>query len=148
MKEIITFDGHLEVASAPQSVSLTLEDDLDISRGSLIVLAKDAPQVTNELNAFLFWMSGKELNIRKKYLVKHCTRTVRAKVAPLHFKLNVESLEKENSHTLRMNDIGRATLKFQEAIACDLYTTNRATGSFIMIDEDTNETIAGGVICS
>jgi sulfate adenylyltransferase subunit 1 len=147
VKEIVTYDGNLDAAVAPQSVTLTIEDHLDISRGDMLVKPINVPPVKNEFEAVLCWLSEQSLDLRRKYLIKHTTRTVKALVSGIAYRVDVNTLEHEAADTLKMNDIGRVLFKVHQPLACDPYQRNHATGSFIVIDEGNNNTVAAGMIC-
>jgi sulfate adenylyltransferase subunit 1 len=147
IKEIVTYDGFLDRAVAPQSVTLTIEDHLDISRGDMLVRAAEAPQVTREFEATVCWLSEHSLDPRRKYLIKQTTRTVKALVSHIGYRVDVNTLKHELVETLKMNDIGRVGFKVQQPLVCDPYPRNHATGSFIVIDEANNNTVAAGMIC-
>ncbi len=158
VKEIVTYDGKLQRACAPQSVTLTLEDEIDISRGDMFVKAgglswgahtSDAgtlPNVAKEFTAMLCWLSETPLDKNRKYVVKHTTRTAKCLFASLDFRVDVNTLEQHETAALNMNDIARATMKVQQPLALDRYSRNRSTGSFIVIDEATNDTVAAGMV--
>lgn len=146
VKEILFYEGPAADAFAPQSVTLTIEDHLDISRGDLLVKSGEAPRVTKEFGAMLCWLSEEALNPARKYLIKHTTRTVKAMVQGIDYRMDVNTLKQETVDTLHMNDIARVRLKVQQPIICDDYARNHATGSFIVIDETNNNTVAAGMI--
>jgi sulfate adenylyltransferase subunit 1 len=148
IKEIVTYDGNVDHAVAPQSITITIEDHLDISRGDMFVKSAAAPRVTKELEAMLCWLSEQSLDPRRKYLIKHTTRTVKAMVSGINYRVDVNTLDHEATNTLKMNDIGFVALKMQQPLVCDLYQQNHATGSFIVIDEVSNNTVAAGMIHS
>jgi sulfate adenylyltransferase large subunit len=144
---IDTFDGQLEEASAPMSFTLRLEDELDISRGELICHPDEAPSVGRELRADICWMATDLLRPGGKYLLKHTSRTVTAVIDGLEDLLDTHSLERIEAPTeMGLNDIGRARLRTSAPLAFDPYSSNRRTGSFILIDESTNATVAAGMI--
>ncbi|WON73334.1 sulfate adenylyltransferase subunit CysN [Nitrosospira sp. Is2] len=147
VKEIVTYDGNLDDAVAPQSVTLTIEDHLDISRGDMLVKSIEVPTVTKEFEAMLCWLSEQSLDPRRKYLIKHTTRTVKALVSRIAYRVDVNTLKHEAADTLKMNDIGRVLIKVHQPLACDPYQRNHATGSFIVIDEANNNTVAAGMVC-
>jgi len=147
IKEIVTYDGPLDHAIAPQSVTLTIEDHLDISRGDMLVKTEQKPQVTKEFEAMLCWLSEQALDPKRKYLIKHTTRIVKALVSRINYRVDVNTLNREAVDIFKMNDIGRVTLKVQQPLVCDDYGRNHATGSFIVIDEASNNTVAAGMIC-
>ena len=147
IKEIVTYDGLLDHAIAPQSVTLTIEDHLDISRGDMLVKTEQKPRVTKEFEAMLCWLSEQALDPKRKYLIKHTTRIVKAQVSRINYRVDVNTLNREAVDIFKMNDIGRVTLKVQQPLVCDDYERNHATGSFIIIDEASNNTVAAGMIC-
>jgi sulfate adenylyltransferase subunit 1 len=147
VKEIVTYDGNVEDAVAPQSVTMTIEDHLDISRGDMLVKSVEVPTVTKEFEAMLCWLSEQSLDPRRKYLIKHTTRTVKALVSRIEYRVDVNTLKHETADTLKMNDIGRVLIKVHQPLACDPYQRNHATGSFIVIDEVNNNTVAAGMVC-
>jgi len=147
VKQIWTLDGPLQEAFSPQSVTLLLEHDLDISRGDVIVDAEDIPGSSSELHAKICWMNPRPLQPGKQYLLKHTTQTVKASVTCIEHRINISTLEKENGITeLAMNDLGEIRLKTAKPLIYDGYSTNRLTGSFILIEPGTNATIAAGML--
>lgn len=146
VKEIVTYDGNLQRACAPQSVTLTLTDEIDISRGDMFVKSVTMPQIAKEFEAMLCWLSESPLDLNRKYIIKHTTRVVKCVFARLEYRVDVNTLEQHNSVTLNMNDIARVAMKVQQPLVFDSYITNRFTGSFIVIDETTNNTVAAGMI--
>ena len=151
VQDIVTLDGSLATAAAPQSVTLLLDTQIDISRGDLFAHVDDLPRVTNQITANLSWMSAQPLDaaIAKpgRYLIKHTTQTVRVVLESIDYRLNVNTLERETGvTTFKLNDIGRVRLKTLRPLIVDSYRANRATGSFILIDEVTNQTVAAGMI--
>jgi sulfate adenylyltransferase subunit 1 len=147
VKDIVTLEGSLPSAAAPQSVTLILDAQIDISRGDLIAHADELPTVTREMNANLAWMSTQALDRNRKYLIKHTTQTVRATIERIDHRLDVNTLERESgASTFQLNDIGRVRLKTQKPLMIDPYRENRATGSFILIDETSHQTVAAGMI--
>lgn len=147
IREIVTYDGNINDAVAPQSVTLTIEDHLDISRGDMLVKPDNLPRITREFDAMLCWLSEQVLDPRRKYLIKHTTRVVKALISQIAYRVDINTLDHETVETLKMNDIGRISLKVQQPLACDPYQRNHATGSFIVIDEISNNTVAAGMIC-
>ncbi len=146
IKEIVTYDGNLEEAIAPQSVTLTLDDEIDISRGDLLAHPHNAPRADKGLDAMLCWMSEEPLHVGRKYLIKHTTHTVKALLPEIEYKVDMNTLEHAPASELKMNDIARVRVKVQKPLLCDAYRANRATGAFIVIDEHTNNTVAAGMI--
>jgi len=148
IKRIDTADGPADEAYPPMSVTLLLEDDIDISRGDLICRPHNKPQVTQDVEAMICWMSDERvLTPRTKLVIKHTTRTARAMVRDLHYRLDVNTLHRhEDADRLELNEIGRVTLRVTQPLFADAYTRNRTTGGFILIDEATNATVAAGMI--
>ncbi|RJQ49547.1 MAG: GTP-binding protein [Gammaproteobacteria bacterium] len=146
IKEIVTYEGNVPEASAPQSVTLTLTDEIDISRGDMLTHPHNAPRAGKELDAMLCWMSEEPLQPGRKYLIKHTTRTVKALLPEIEYKVDMNTLERAPAQELKMNDIARVRVKTQKPLLCDPYRANRATGAFIVIDEHSNNTVAAGMI--
>ncbi len=144
---IDTFEGEVQEAFPPMSVALRLTDDVDAGRGSMIVRTHNQPTVANGFECLLCWMSEQPLSPRRRYLVKHTTRTVMVGSVDVRYRIDVESLRRdEDVQTLELNDLARVQLQLSAPIAFDSYRRNRVTGSLIIIDEATNETVAAGVI--
>ena len=146
IKEIVTYDGNVQHAYAPQSVTLTLADEIDISRGDMFVKKDAPPQVAKEFEAMLCWLSESPLDLNRKYIIKHTTRVVKCVFSRLAYRVDVNTLAHHAASTLNMNDIARVALKVQQTLVFDSYRKNRASGSFIVIDEATNNTVAAGMI--
>ena len=147
VREIVTLDGSFTTAHAPQSVTLLLEEEIDISRGDMLVHPYEPPRVTREFSAMLCWMDGEPLKPTHKYLIKQTTNTVRAKFQRVDYRLDVNTVAKDTSvGEFKMNDIGQVRIKVQKPLVCDAYTENRLTGAFIVIDEASNHTVAAGMI--
>jgi sulfate adenylyltransferase large subunit len=146
VKRIVTFDGDLNEACAPLSVTLVLDRELDISRGDLIIASQAPATVAKSLKAALVWMDQRPLERSRRYLLKHTSQTVPAFVSSLDHRTNIANLTREPAETLEMNGIGVATLNLLRPIALDLYSENRSTGAFILIDAGTNSTVAAGMI--
>jgi sulfate adenylyltransferase subunit 1 len=143
---ITTFDGDLEEASAPLSIALTLEDELDISRGDLLSEPRRAPQQAASLEALLVWFDNQLLETHRPYLLKHGATTRNARVSRVVRRTNVHTLAEEAVNTLGMNDIGVVEIELTLPLFFDAYTENRASGSFILIDPQSNATLAAGMI--
>jgi bifunctional enzyme CysN/CysC len=146
VKAIDTFDGELAEAFAPQSVTLRLEDELDVSRGDMLVHSSDLPRVARTFDAHLVWMRDEPLDLRKTYLLKHTTQVVRVDVDRVHWRKDMDTLEEIPAPTLGLNDIGRVTLTAHRALCLDAYDANRETGSFIVVDALTNNTVGAGMV--
>jgi sulfate adenylyltransferase large subunit len=144
-----TADGPLAVAVPGMSVTVRLEDDLDISRGDMLADPEQAPTVARELEATVCWMAERPLEPRTRLVVKHTTRTVRAIADELLSAIDIHTLEDQPlPERLELNDIARVRLRLAEPLAVDVYADNRATGAFILIDESTNDTVGAGMILS
>ena len=147
VSSVDTFEGAQAEGFAPMSVTLTLEDEIDISRGDMIVAAADPPFVSQDLDIMVCWLGEKALVPNGKYTVKHTTREVRAIVKAVKYKLDISTLEKNEEDTqVGLNEIARLTLRTTHPLFFDSYRRNRATGSLILIDEATNETVGAGMI--
>ncbi len=147
VKDIVTYGGSLKTAAAPQSIALTLADEIDISRGDMLVKADFMPIVSQQFNAMLCWLSETPMDKNRKYIVKHTSRVVKCLVSSIDYRVDVNTLEHHENPTVNMNDIAHVSLKTQKPLVFDYYARNRATGSFIVIDEATNNTVAAGMIC-
>ncbi|MFL5824817.1 MAG: sulfate adenylyltransferase subunit 1 [Solirubrobacteraceae bacterium] len=143
---IDSHDGELEAAFPTMSVSVRLQDDLDVSRGDMIVEPDDQPIVARELDAMVCWMSQEPLRPGGRYAIKHTTRTARAAVGEIEYRVDVNTLEHEQADRLELNGIGRISLRTSAPLMVDRYRRNRATGSFILIDEASNDTVAAGMV--
>jgi bifunctional enzyme CysN/CysC len=144
---IDSFEGELDEAVAPLSLTLRLEDDLDVARGELIAGVADPPVVTRELEADICWMDSVPLRVGSRYAIKHTSRTATAVIESLLDKVDVHTLEREDdAQELALNDIGRVTLRTSAPLAIDPYSRNRRTGSFVLIDEASNHTVGAGMI--
>jgi sulfate adenylyltransferase subunit 1 len=145
--DIVLLNDSLRTASAPQSVTVVLDRQIDISRGDMIVHTGKEPRVANQISANLSWLSTQPLDINRKYLIKHTTQQARAIFEGIDYRLNVNTLERETDvTTFKLNDIGRVRLRTLRPLMVDAYAVARETGSFILIDEVSNETVAGGMI--
>jgi sulfate adenylyltransferase large subunit len=143
---IVTFDGDLDEAHAPQSVTLTLTDELDISRGDLLVSPESPAITTSRFTASLVWMDEQPLDLTRRYLLKHTSRTVQAQVLAVQHRLDVATLERQPTATLTLNGIGLVAIESVQPLTVDSYSTNRTTGSFVLIDAVNNATVAAGMI--
>jgi len=143
---IDSYDGALETAFAPMSVTVRLEDEIDVSRGDMICAAVDPPEAVRDLTADVCWMTNAPLGPGGRYNVKHTTRTARAIVEEVKHKVDVHTLEPGPAEELGLNDIGRVRLRMSTPLVADPYARNRTTGSFILIDEATNDTVGAGMV--
>jgi sulfate adenylyltransferase subunit 1 len=146
--KIDTFDGELEEAFPPQSVTLLLEDDLDLSRGGMIVRENNQPDVSQDVEIMLCWFDEKSsLKERGKYAIRHTTQEVRCVVKEVRYKMDINTLHRnKEDNTLNVNDIGRVVLRTTAPLFTDSYRKNRITGSVILIDEATNRTVGAGMV--
>src|SRR4029077_13815029 len=144
---IDSFDGPVEEAFPPMSVALRLADATDVGRGSTIVRTQNQPTVSNSFEVLLCWMSEQPLDRNRRYQVKHTTRTAMVGGLDVRYRIDVESLHRDERATvLELNDLGRVRMEPSSPLVFDSYRRNRTTGSLIVIDEATNETVAAGVI--
>jgi len=143
---IVTYDGELEQAFPPQSVTVTLTDEIDISRGDMIVAAHNRPKTARQFEAMVVWMDEDQLDPDETYYLKHTTRTTRAVVSEIRYRVDINTLSREKTETLRVNEIGRLVFMAHQPIHFDPYRQNRQTGSFILIHPMTNRTVAAGMI--
>jgi sulfate adenylyltransferase large subunit len=146
IRDVSTYDGPLEEAVASLSVTVSLADDIDVSRGDMIALVEGAPQLLGELEATVCWFAEHPLEAGQRYRVKHTTRVTPARVLSVESRLDVGTLELEPSSRLGDNDIGVVRLAVATPLAVDPYRTNRVTGSFVLIDESSNATVAAGMV--
>lgn len=149
IKSIDTFDGTFEEAFAPMSITITLEDDIDISRGDMIVRKNNQPNQVQEFDAMICWLNSSPARPRGKYTIRHTTNEQKSMITEVVYKMDINSLERNSEATeIKTNDICRIKLKTTKPLMIDEYRDNRATGSFILIDDGTNETVAAGMIIS
>jgi sulfate adenylyltransferase subunit 1 len=147
VKGVHAMEGELPEAFAPLSVALTLTDEIDLGRGDMIVKANNPPQIGQDLEAMVCWFSETKLHPQGKYVLRQTTRELRAVVREVRYKVNINTLHKiEDDRTMGLNDIGRLSIRTSGPLFFDSYQKNRTTGSFILIDEQTNATVAAGMI--
>ena len=145
---IDTYNGEIDAAFPTMSVALRLADEIDVSRGDTIVGPEDPPVSAREFEAMVCWMSDQPLQPRGRYSIKHTTRTARVVVEDIEHRVDVNTLEHVEAHQLGLNEIGRVHLRSSSPLVLDPYRRNRTTGSFILIDEATNDTVAAGMVLS
>jgi sulfate adenylyltransferase large subunit len=143
---IDSYGGELEAAFPTMSVALRLSEEIDISRGDMIVEAEDQPVSARELEALVCWMSDQPIQPRGRYAIKHTSRTARAIVEEIEHRVDVNDLEHVATNQLALNEIGRVKLRCSSPLVVDPYARNRTTGSFILIDEATNDTVGAGMV--
>jgi bifunctional enzyme CysN/CysC len=146
VKSVAEMGGELEEARAGESIVITLEDELDISRGDMIVRSRNIPMVTRSLDADVCWMGESPLRTDRPYVLQHTTRTVQAYVSKIIYRINIDTLHREQAETFELNEIGRIEVEIADPLFVDPYKINRETGSFVLIDPDSNTTVAAGMI--
>ncbi|WP_426565824.1 sulfate adenylyltransferase subunit CysN [Angustibacter sp. McL0619] len=148
IKSVETADGEVEEAYPPMSVTIRLEDQIDVSRGDMICRPRNAPTAAQDIDAMICWMDeAQPLQVGRKYAIKHTTRTARTVVKSLQYRLDVNTLHRdEQADRLNLNDIGRVKLRTTVPLMSDEYSRNRTTGGFVLVDEATNRTVAAGMI--
>lgn len=146
VKSLVSFDGELDAAFAPMSVTFTLEDEIDISRGDMVSHKHNIPHTGRHFEAMLIWMDESFMEEGKTYTLKHTTHTCKAKIDGLRYKIDVNSLRRQESESLKLNEIGRVVITCNQHLYFDAYSNNRETGSFILIDTVSNATVGAGMI--
>ena len=146
VKTVFTGDGEVEEAFPPMSVGVTLADEVDVSRGDMLVHVHNVPRVGRTLDAMVVWMNQEPMVLGKQYTIKHCTRLVGGVVSTLRYRVDVNTLHRSQAQQLGLNEIGRCVLTLGQPIAHDPYGRNRATGAFIIIDRVSNNTVGAGMI--
>jgi len=147
IKSIDTFDGEVEEAFSPMSVCMTLEDDIDISRGDMLVRENNKPTIEQDIDVMICWMNDKKMIPRGKYTIRHTSQTARCIIKEVKYKMDINTLHRnEDDLEIGLNDIGRITIRTTKPLFFDSYRRNRNTGSIILINEATNETVAAGMI--
>lgn len=147
IKSIDTFDGPVDEAFAPMSVTITLQDDIDISRGDMIVRSNNQPDVKQDIEVMLCWLNQKSPMPRTKYTLRHTTAEMKTMIKEIRYKLDINTLHRnEEDKNIGMNDICRVQLRTTQPVLADSYRKNRHTGSIILVDDATNETVAAGMI--
>jgi len=146
VKTISTFDGNMEEAFAPMSVAITLEDEIDISRGDMIVHPNNIPNIINEFDAMLVWMSEQPLKLEHPYIIKHTSNTSKVRIEEVRYNVDVDTLSRKKDTSLNLNEIARVKIKSNKALYLDSYRRNRCGGSFILVDTITNNTVAAGLV--
>lgn len=147
IKSIDTYDGKVDEAFAPMSVTITLEDDIDVSRGDMIVRENNQPSVGQDIDLIICWLNNSPLNLSSKYSLMHTTKDVKAVIKEINYKIDINTLHRlENDKSIKMNDIARIRIRTTQPLFYDSYNKNKNTGSLILIDEGTKETVAAGMI--
>ena len=144
---IDTFDGEVEEAFPPMSCTLLLEDDLDLSRGDMIVRENNVPEVGQDLELMVCWFNDRPLQVRGKYAIRHTTQDALCMVKEIRYRLDINTLHRDlEDKTIKMNDIARVVIRTTKPLFHDAYRKNRITGSVLLIDEQTHETMGAGMI--
>lgn len=147
IKSIDTLEGNLKEAFAPMSVSITLEDDIDIGRGDMIVRSNNKPEPSQDIEVMLCWLNNQSAKPRAKYSIRHTSNEQKAMIKEVVYKINIETLDRNvDDKTLNMNDISKVKIRTTKPLMVDSYRENRTTGSIILIDDATNETVAAGML--
>lgn len=146
VKDILLLDQSLESACAGSSVTILLDEYVDISRGDMLVAANQPATLLKTLQADICWLSEEPLDMRRKYWLKHTSKQTAARITKIDSRLDINTQQRHDSDSIKLNDIGRITINVQQALAADDYSSIRATGAFILIDEVTHQTVAAGMI--
>ena len=147
IKSIDTFNGSIKEAFSPMSVCMSLTDDIDISRGDMLVRENNKPNISQDIQLMICWMNEKNMVLNGKYTIRHTSQTARCIIKDIKYKIDINTLHRiEKEKQLGLNDIGRISIRTTKPLFFDSYTRNRNTGSVILIDEATNETVAAGMI--
>jgi sulfate adenylyltransferase subunit 1 len=146
IKSIVTFEGELEQAFPPMAVTLTLNDEIDVSRGDMITHTDNQPALGNKFEANIVWMTEQALNVGKEYYIKRATRTITGAVSKIHHRIDVNSMDKSEANELKLNEIGHCDITLTSTAAIDAYSLCKGTGAFIIIDRLSNVTVGAGMI--
>ena len=146
VKSIVTYEGEIEEAFPPMCVTLTLEDEIDVSRGEMLVHPNDLPVEKRGFEAMLVWMDEEPMDTNKQFYLKQTTNTTRARIDTIRYKVNVNTMEQSAVDHLELNEIGKVVISTNKELFFDSYAANKQTGSFILIDPITNNTSAVGMI--
>ena len=146
VKDIQMYGHSLGHAESEQSVTLLLDDEIDISRGDMIVKTAEQPSAVKQIDAMLCWLSESALDRARKYVIRHTTRETKAMLSGIEYRLDINELSRQSAERLAMNDIAKVSFKLAQPLFVDAYSANRATGAFIVIDEATNNTVGAGMI--
>ena len=146
VEKIVTYDGEKDYAFPPESVTVTLEDEIDISRGDMLVHPDNRPRVERQFEAMLVWMEEEDMNLSTQFYIKHANNNTKARIDEIKYKVDVNTLEKSNIEKFKLNEIGRVVITTTKPLYFDPYKKNKQTGSFILIDPVTHNTVAVGMI--
>ena len=148
VKSIVTYEGELDMAFCPQCVTLTLEDEIDISRGEMLVKPDNVPHIGRNFETMLVWMDEEPMDRKKQFFLKHNTNTTRATLTHVNYKVDVNTMQHLEGSDFKLNEIGQVQITTAKTLFFDPYSKNKATGAFILIDPITNNTSAVGMICN
>src|SRR5690606_19152065 len=146
IRQVLGAEGEVQQGFPPMPLTLTLEDEIDISRGSTLVHVNNVPRFQNTLEAMVVWMSPDPVDVGKQYLVKHCTNRVPGSISRIRYRIDINTLHRVPARDLQLNEIGRCELELARPIAFDPYKKNRTTGAFLLIDRETHNTVGAGMI--
>ncbi len=146
VKQVLGVDGEIDEAFPPLAATVVLADEIDVSRGDMLVHVRNVPHIDNTFEAMIVWMSEEPIKLNKNYLIKHCTRTLGGMVTDLHYQVDINTLHRLDASELKLNEIGRIVVTTNKPIAFDPYEKNRSTGAFIIIDRITHNTVGAGMI--
>ena len=146
IKSIVTYEGELEQAFPPMAVTLTLNDEIDVSRGDMITHSDNKPALGNKFEANIVWMTEQPLNVGKEYYVKRATKTITGSITKIHHRIDVNSMDKSEANELNLNEIGHCDITLTSTVAIDPYSLCKGTGAFIIIDRLSNVTVGAGMI--
>ncbi|MDH3584776.1 MAG: sulfate adenylyltransferase subunit CysN, partial [Phycisphaerae bacterium] len=146
VKQVLGPDGELNEGFAPVPITLTLEDEIDVSRGDMIVHVRNVPHVDRTFEAMVVWMAEEQLELGKRYTIKHATRQVPGVITDIRYRMDVNTLHRQDSNHLGLNEIGRCEIELARPVAFDPYRANRSTGAFIIVDRLTNNTVGAGMM--
>ena len=146
VEKIVTYDGEKDYAFPPESVTATLEDEIDISRGDMLVHPDNLPRVERQFEAMLVWMNETDMNLSTQFYIKQTNNNTKARIDEIKYKVDVNTLEKSNIEKFKLNEIGRVVITTTKPLYFDPYKKNKQTGSFILIDPVTHDTVAVGMI--
>lgn len=146
VKSIVTFNGEIDEAFPPMAVTVTLEDEIDVSRGDMIVHKHNLPKIERRFEAMVVWMGDEPMDIHKPYLIKQTTKMVNTRIDKVRYRIDVNTLNKINAQPLNLNEIGRVVFTANSPLMYDAYAQNRSTGSFVIVDTMTNNTVGAGMI--
>lgn len=143
---IVTYEDDLDYAFSPMAVTLCLQDDIDIGRGDMITRENNVPAITGNFEANIVWMDSEQMQIGRDYLIKHTTKTVKGIITEVRYKFDPEDLHRKSTEILHLNEIGKVKIELKSPIFADIYSKNKITGSFVVIDPHSNQTAAAGMI--